>query len=102
MIGGKDEIMKKIPNKAGRLIFKNANFMTPHMLGYFDVGGETFAELSQGIGIDNEPIFGVTFRNTDGSQTHLMPRLHWSKAAAVDYMKSVDMLRDDNDDNSVK
>jgi hypothetical protein len=63
--------------------------MTPNRLGYFKlrVG---YAELSQGRGMSQQPIFGVTVRPDvweDGKQAR--SRLFQSKAAAMEYIESL-------------
>lgn len=65
------------------------NFMTPDVLAYrwrFQDGRWWAVELSEGRGFDDEPIFGVTFRdpaNPDEADLDHSGMFH-SKAAAVE------------------
>jgi len=70
-------------------VFKGDNFMTPNALGYFKlrVG---HAELSEGRGMSQQAIFGVTVRPDkweDGKQAR--SQMFQSKAAAMEYIESL-------------
>jgi hypothetical protein len=66
--------------------FDGQNFMTRDVLGYYKlrVG---YAELSEGRGMSNQPIFGVTVRPDqweEGKQAR--SRLFQSRSAALNYI----------------
>ncbi len=67
--------------------FPGFNIMTPNVIGYFARnfrGGTTHIELSEGGGMDHQPIFGVTFRTPTGAQWDPDPsKLCHSKAEAL-------------------
>jgi len=72
-----------------RGVFRGKNFMTPDVLSYYKlrVG---YAELSEGTGINRQPIFGVTVRPDtweDGKQAR--SKMFQSKTAAMDYIESL-------------
>jgi hypothetical protein len=51
-------------------VFRGQNFMTPEWLGYFKRmfrGVVVWIELSTGRGMSNQPIFGVSFRDSNGA-----------------------------------
>jgi predicted DNA-binding ArsR family transcriptional regulator len=48
------------------------NFMTPIALSYYEAGIYAI-ELSQGTGVHNEPIFGVSVLKRDRSETYKDP-----------------------------
>lgn len=63
--------MRPEPITKPRGIFRGVNFMTPRILAFYRVtvaGRTAYVELSEGEGLDREPIFGVTFRAADGSR----------------------------------
>lgn len=50
--------------------FKGVNLMTPEVIGHWTRtrrGRAVYIEISTGRGLDNETIWGVTFRHSDGS-----------------------------------
>jgi len=70
-------------------LFEGDNFMTPNRLGFFKlrVG---YAELAEGRGMSQQPIFGVTVRPDkweEGKQAR--SKLFQSKAAAMEYIESL-------------
>jgi len=67
-------------------MFKGANFMTPEILSYHRLGADTWAELSTGMGINRQPIWGVTVRP---EHAHKVSKLFWSKAQAMRYIKGM-------------
>lgn len=67
--------------------FEGQNFMTPTILGNFEVAPETWAELSEGRGMRGQPIFGVTVRRSGGARLSPDPsKLCQSKREAEDYI----------------
>jgi hypothetical protein len=51
--------------------FDGENFMTPTIIRYYSCkmrGRTVHVELSQGYGIDDVPLYGVTFRYPDGEE----------------------------------
>ena len=70
-------------------VFKGSNFMTPKWLGYFMVRGG-WAELSQGRGMEGEPIFGVTVRDSNGRDLEpKASRLCFSRREATAYLEEI-------------
>lgn len=70
--------------------FKGQNFMTPNIRAYYKLRmGEGWAELSDGTGIRQEPIFGVTVRQIDGEDGNKRSQLFHSKSAAIEYIESL-------------
>jgi hypothetical protein len=65
-------------------LFKGVNFMTPNVVAYYELPGGNFAEISEGRGMSNQPIFGVTVRpdSTKG-------KLFQSMAAALGYVEEM-------------
>lgn len=69
--------------------FRGSNFMTPTVTDFFKLG-VGYAELSNGTGIDREPIFGVTVRPDhlkEGDEKR--SKLFWSEAKALAYIDSL-------------
>jgi len=68
-------------------LFEGANLITPEILGYY--GTKEFAiELSTGIGIFGDRIFGVTVVD-GGEDTCELNRCLHSKTEAVDYINEL-------------
>lgn len=71
------------------------NFMTPHIIRLYD-RGVFIIELSEGTGMQNESIFGVTIAKMEGSnfvtQGHKFDELNkmfFSQSDAVSYIKQI-------------
>lgn len=62
-------------------LFPGRNFMTPEVQGCYKLR-KGYAELSEGRGMHNEPIFGVTVRPEDGRS-----KLFHSRSDALDYIE---------------
>jgi hypothetical protein len=62
------------------------NFMTPTVIRYYDLPDGTMVELSSGTGFDNDPIYGVTVLNPDGTQNHDQSRMFHSLGQATTYI----------------
>jgi len=73
---------------APRGIFQGRNFMTPKVFGYFKLYNG-YAELSEGIGIEGERIFGVTVRNEIGIDSEKRSKLFHSKSIALEYIREL-------------
>lgn len=73
--------LKKCTPPSG--LFRGTNFMTPNISMYYRLR-EGYAELSEGRGMSNQPIFGVTVRPEDGRS-----KLFQSKSAALDYIEEL-------------
>jgi len=65
--------MRKISAVKARKVIPGVNVLTPIILGFFQCGQQTI-ELSEGRGLDNQPIYGVTVR-PDKSQSKLFTSL---------------------------
>jgi hypothetical protein len=61
------------------------NFMTPSILAYFKLR-EGYAELSEGAGMNGEPIFGVTVRPDPHPKRS---KLCYSEREALDYIEEM-------------
>jgi hypothetical protein len=66
-----------------RGLFKGKNIMTPDVLAYYNLGNGRWAELSEGRGINRQPIFGVTVRP---EPVPVQSKLCQSRAEAVRYI----------------
>lgn len=66
-----------------RGLFRGKNFMTPNVLGYYKLR-EGYAELSEGRGMSNQPIFGVTVKPDDGRS-----KLCFSRTEAETYIEEL-------------
>ena len=85
----------KLLSSAPRGVFRGSNFMTPSVIGYAQgtYNGRTiWMELSRGTGISQQPIFGVTFRNCDGSNVEKNYKddpssVFQTESSAAEYMK---------------
>jgi hypothetical protein len=71
-----------------RGVFQGSNFMTPNWLGYYKLR-LGYAELSEGRGMSNQPIFGVTVRTGDGLDTERRSKLFQSRSDAEDYIEEL-------------
>lgn len=70
-------------------VMKGKNFMTPHILGYYYCG-DYAVELSEGTGMEHEPIFGVTVVNTVTAEAeHDLSKMFYSKQEATAYLKEL-------------
>ena len=87
--------MKLVRVHPPRGVFRQVNFMTPNVLAYYHGnlrGKAVYVELSEGEGINHEPLFGVTFRRSNGSELWREPDgdlsmpFH-SKAEAMAYIR---------------
>jgi len=78
--------IESIKEPAG--IFKGANFMTPRIIAYYRVRKRLYAELSEGTGFSQEPIFGVTVHDSYGNDTG-KSKMVFSKAEAMEYIESL-------------
>lgn len=74
-----------------RGLFKGTNFLTPTVLAYYKLG-TGWAELSEGRGMSNQLIYGVTVRpETEqdyeaGGRDNRRSRLFQSYREALDYI----------------
>jgi hypothetical protein len=73
-------------NRPPNGLFEGVNFMTPDVLSYHNLGHGTWVELSQGRGMNRQPIFGVTVRP---EPSPARSKLCQSKAEAVRYINSL-------------
>jgi hypothetical protein len=64
-------------------VFDDTNFMTRDKLGFYKLS-DGYAELSEGRGMSNQPIFGVTVRPDEK-----LSRLFQSRATALAYIESM-------------
>ena len=65
-------------------LFKGKNFMTPNVIEFFKLR-HGYAELSEGRGIEHEPIFGVTVKPDNEKRS----KLFHSRAAALYYIEEL-------------
>jgi hypothetical protein len=72
---------------APRGLFPGRNFMTPDIESYFKLA-KGYAELARGVGMYNEPIFGVTVRPDDLGDGKRSKMFH-SRKAAMDYIEEM-------------
>ena len=82
--GSRDILVRKFKAKMGK------NIMTTYVLGYYRKGNIVI-ELSQGMGIENEPIFGVTakeHRNKKWIDVNDKSKMFYSKQDAMNYIKT--------------
>lgn len=70
-----------------RGLFEGKNIMTPKVLGYHNLGDGRWAELSEGCGITNEPIFGVTVRPDAKDVGQRLSKLFYSRPMAARYIR---------------
>jgi hypothetical protein len=71
-----------------RGLFRGTNFMTPTVLAYFKLRhGSGWAELSEGRGMSNQLIYGVTVR-PDTTEPR-RSKLFQSRSAAMDYIEEL-------------
>jgi len=86
----KDELISKFKAKMGK------NFITPKILEYITFGNNII-ELSEGTGIEHEPIFGLTHRKYDKEKDEFVDlgfgRLFYDKNEAF---KSANLLKETN------
>jgi hypothetical protein len=75
------------PTSPPRGLFKNRNIMTPNILGYYKLRGkDVYVELSEGRGIQDQPIWGVTVRP---DEAHKLSKLCYSRREAEAYIESL-------------
>jgi len=68
-----------------RGLFQGRNFMTPAIESYHPLrDGQSWAELSGGRGINNDPIFGVTIRP---DPEYKLSAMFYSRDEAIEYIK---------------
>lgn len=77
-------MLKEIMKNETEGAFKNANFMTPVVLGYYQAGRYTF-ELSKGKGFTGGNIFGVTVAK-DGKHLEGKGDCCESRQKAIEFM----------------
>jgi hypothetical protein len=65
-------------------MFEGDNFMTPNVRGYYKLRCG-YAELSEGTGMSQQPIFGVTIR----PDTEKRSKLFQSNMEALDYIEDL-------------
>lgn len=75
-------MLKRVPRPRG--VFQGKNFMTPRILGYYKLA-QGYAELSEGRGIDQGRIFGVTVKDHPTAAS----KLCFSRGDAIDYIKEL-------------
>ena len=82
--------------EAFKRFFKgNKNFMTPYIKGYYQKKLKDkimYFELSEGTGINNEPIFGVTVLiEKEGKLEHAtkLSKLFWDEQEAKNYINKL-------------
>ena len=69
--------------------FSGVNIMTPEVLAYYKLR-KGWAELSQGRGMEGEPIYGVTIRMLGGDRLTPDPsKLLYSRAVALRYIQTL-------------
>jgi hypothetical protein len=64
-------LKKFTPATPPRGAFRGQNFMTPEILAYYHgtvSGRSVYAEISRGRGIENETIYGLTYRYANGER----------------------------------
>jgi hypothetical protein len=76
--------MKAIQKPQG--VFKGRNFMTPDVLMYFKLR-KGYAELSEGTGLNRQPIFGVTVEPDTPDRAR--SKVCQSKSEALAYIRSM-------------
>lgn len=74
--------------RAPKGLFDGDNFMTPNLLGFYKLR-DGYAELSEGRGMNNQPIFGVTVRPEPAEYEKRRSRLFQSKSAAMEYIETL-------------
>src|SRR5215471_15902956 len=72
-----------------RGLFEGKNIMTPDVLAYFNLGDGRWAELTEGRGINRQPIFGVTVRPRPADIADDPSKLCHSKAEAMRFINSL-------------
>jgi hypothetical protein len=76
------------PCSPPRGLFKGTNFMTPNVLAYYKIAGGRYAELSEGRGMLNQPIFGVTVE--PDTEKPRKSQLFQSRGAAEAYIRKLE------------
>jgi hypothetical protein len=67
-------------------LFRGRNILTPSVRGYYQLASYRYAELSQGLGMSNQPIYGVTVRpDPDGK----LSKLCVSQQEALEHIRSL-------------
>lgn len=81
--------MTSLTHYPPRGVFKGTNMMTPTVIGYVKVA-RGWVEFSKGRGIEDEPIFGVTVRDSNGEQLSPDPsKLLHSYTDAINYIEGL-------------
>lgn len=75
-----------------RVYGSNQNFMTPKVMDYGQRGRFVW-ELSSGRGMSNQPIYGVTIIEVDGSRRLDLSRMFPSEHAARKYIRDDFMVK---------
>ena len=78
--------MRSISKPQG--LFGGKNFMTPDVINYYKLR-KGYAELSEGTGLNYQPIFGVTVQMHGGGMNNPASQLFHPKREAMAY---IDML----------
>lgn len=74
-------------------VVPNSNFLTPHVLDYEFIG-HYIVELSRGLDLDNQYIYGVTVVNNQTHQhEHELSRLFGSRRGAKYYINKLKELK---------
>lgn len=80
--------MRPISKPSG--LFNGRNFMTPEIIGYYKLR-KGYAELSEGTGLNHQPIFGVTVQHhgTAGATDVAASQVFQSRQAARSYIEAL-------------
>lgn len=62
------------------------NFITPEVIDYYDLPNGLMVELSEGKGLDNEPLYGVSVMGDDGEIIQPQSKLFWDRWEANAYI----------------
>ena len=69
----------------------NKNIMTPNIIRFYEKSDKV-VELTEGRGLENEPIFGVTVRSREGGvwgDHENKSKIFWSKKGAENYAEGL-------------
>lgn len=70
-------------------LFPGKNIMTPNIIGYVQLR-RGWAELSEGRGMSQQPIFGVTVRPDANDPKERRSKLCGSREEAEEYIRSME------------
>lgn len=71
-------------------VFRGQNFMTPNVRGFYKLRTAFgWAELSEGRGMRDQPIFGVTVRDSRGEDKEHKSQMFEVLKEALDYIESL-------------